>query len=232
MVPVRSSTLGCPQSLLGGGEHRTGFVDGDHASNRRSKRLADVSRTASEIADDPVLVEEIEQREQIGARSDHVGAHLVPDIRGIQKKDLSFVAPFGEHALSATRILRCPHRAGDLGAYKRPKVLRRRVELAGDHPIEAAGRFTTRMSHPSSASSLRCRLTVDWGSCRALHNSPTVSSWRSRRRRMRLLVGSARTLSRSRTVFFAGAAIYPYIRIKGRFTRAHCQGKRISGLSC
>src|SRR5256885_11942539 len=42
---------------------------------------------------------------------------------------------------------------------------------------------------------------------------------------MRLRVGSARTLRRSRTEVRVGAAIYPYIRIKGRLNNAGCQAR-------
>ena len=46
-------------------------------------------------------------------------------------------------------------------------------------------------TQPASASALRCRLTVDCGSCTMLQSSDTDSSCRSSSRRMRLRVVSA-----------------------------------------
>src|SRR5437868_3879565 len=58
-----------------------------------------------------------------------------------------------------------------------------------------------------------------------VHNSPTVSSCRSSSSRILLLVGSARTLKRSRTEIRGAAGIYPYIRIEDCSRRARSQGQ-------
>ena len=66
------------------------------------------------------------------------------------------------------------------------------------------------VTQPPSASALRCRLTVDCGSCRIAHSSETVSSWRSSSSRMRLRVVSASDARWSR---MAGRG--PLIRLSG-----------------
>src|SRR5258708_16085720 len=66
-------------------------------------------------------------------------------------------------------------------------------------------------------------LTVDWGSWRARHSSPTVSSCCSITRRIRQRVGSERAVSWPRMSAERAVGIYPCIRMKGQTRDCTCQ---------
>ena len=142
IVPVRSSTFAwLLEARLRGRKHRARFVDGDDATDARRERFGDMAGAAAEVADDPRFVEEIEQREQVGARADHLGAHRVPRVGRVQEEDLRLVAALGEHAVRAARILRRDRRAGELIAHDGPQVARGWLELAEHHLVESARSF-------------------------------------------------------------------------------------------
>ena len=102
-------------------EHRPRLVDRDDLRDARRQRFGDVPGAAAEVADDPVVVEQIEQREQVGALADHLGPHHVPELRRVAEKDDGFVAPLGEHAVGATLVLARSGADRDLAAHDRPQ---------------------------------------------------------------------------------------------------------------
>src|SRR5689334_692389 len=136
------------QARACGGEHRTRLVDGDDAPNAGSEQFADVTRPASEIADDPPLVEEIEKGEKVGPLPDHFSAHLIPRVMRRREEYLRAAAAcrdtLGEHTLQATRVLRGTGRRRHLLADDVPESFCRRLEPALHHRIEATGALAAR----------------------------------------------------------------------------------------
>ena len=102
----------------------------------------------------------------------------------------------------------------DLLAHQQPEPPRGGVEVVAASSCRGCSclrRATP--TQPASASALRCRLTVDCGSCMTAHSSDTVSSCRSSSSRMRLRVVSA---SEARWSRMAGRAfVHPSNRMKG-----------------
>src|SRR6185503_19703152 len=59
-------------------QHRRRVVHGDDAANARRERVGHLAGAAAEIADDRVVVEEPEQREQMEAASEELLTETVP----------------------------------------------------------------------------------------------------------------------------------------------------------
>src|SRR5688572_27074488 len=67
------------QAFARRGEHRARFVDGDNAPNTRGNRLGNVPGPTSEVTNDPPVVEQFEEREEVGSLSDELSSHAVPN---------------------------------------------------------------------------------------------------------------------------------------------------------
>jgi hypothetical protein len=94
IVPMRSSTFGVRREpRLRHLKHRSRLVDRDHPADIRCKRFGDMSGAAAQIANDPRLVEQPEQGDQVGPRADHLDAELVPrtGVVRVEEVDLRLV---------------------------------------------------------------------------------------------------------------------------------------------
>ena len=138
------------------------------------------------------LLGERRQRGEMKPIAEQLVAHAIPLAGRRREELLRLGAPLGERRLQPALVLRRRRRRSDLLAHQQPEPPRGGVELVAASSCRGGSCLPRATAiQPASASALRCRLTVDCGSCMMLHSSDTVSSWRSSSSRMRLRVVSA-----------------------------------------
>ena len=203
-VPSRSSTFAVAvEALARGGQHRARLVDGDHPADVRRQRSLSwpvpqprsptVQRSSSSPSSAP----------QVGATG-RTARRAARSHCAVRRREEALRSARRRRARArsrddACRARRRARRAPPARARRARAASRRRVET-GRAPSSRVGSSPRRARRPTPRrlSVFRCRLTVDCGSCSTAHSSPTVSSCRSSRSSIRLRVGSASALRRSR----------------------------------
>ena len=136
------------QPALRGLQHGRGVVHRDHARDKRCEGCRYRARPGAQIADDPMIVNEAEQRLEVEGRTEQLLPQAVPLPGRGREELLRFRPPLGEHALQAVVILRGGTRAAHLFAHEQPQPAGRRVEAFPRHRVEPARALRTRRDPP------------------------------------------------------------------------------------
>ncbi len=154
------------EPLSSGLQHRGGRVDRDDARHERRERGADLAGSAAEIADGPVsAAPERRERGEMKSIAEQFVADAIPLAGRRGEELLRPGAALAERCLQAALILGGGRRAADLLADDDATAVVRphRARASSCRRCWCPRRAPT--TQPESASALRCRLTVDCGSC-------------------------------------------------------------------
>ena len=137
--PSRRSTFVRPPSRSrASGEHLARVVDRDDAAHERRERLGRRAGAASEVSDDERVVEERQEREQVGTRTEQLHPQAVPRVRRRREEGPRGGSALGEHGAEALRIVRGARQRGDAVAHRAPQPARGARAGAGQQPVATA----------------------------------------------------------------------------------------------
>ncbi len=142
-------------------QHLRRAVDGHHAQHERRERIRQFARSAAEVADDPALVRQGDERLRAHAMAEQLAPQPIPLVRRGREERLGLGAPPIEDAPEPPLVLLRAGCPGHLIPDDRPQTARALVRPVTGHAVVAAGPVPPR--HHPPAVGQRLEVPADGG---------------------------------------------------------------------
>ena len=199
------------QARAGGSEHRRGLIDRDHLRYEGGHGLRELTRATAKVAEPRRGVEEAEEREELGASAEELGAEPVPLRRGRGEEGLRACVTVGEHPRHAVRVTT---RGGErlcLGAHGGPETPRSRVGALRIEAVAVGGPVLARTHPPRIGKHLE---VATHRGLRELQHRAELTDGELLPLQHQEEPGADR-VGECREAVVEGGSFHPYIRMKG-----------------